>query len=609
MFKKILAFFTLVGLINCTDHKKAETAPQPLHDTSSLTQLTLMTTPVTEKQPAMVVTAHPHATKAGIDMLGRGGSALDAAIAVQATLGLVEPQSSGLGGGAFMLTYDSQTGDIWSYDGRERAPKNMPHDVFLDENGAPLRYFDGIISGRSTGVPGAVAMLHLAHQDYGRLAWGEAHFDYAKDLAVNGFHVSPRMADSIARLSKFALGRQKAARDYFFLEDGKTPLPQGHLLTNPLYAQTLTALADNPRALLEGPIAQEIIDTISEPPLPGSLTLEDLASYQPQKMHPICSSYRDHQICGPQAPASGGIATQAILGLLEPYNMAALGPSIAGWHHFIEASRLAYSDRDQYVADPDFVDVPDQAMLDRAYLESRAALIMPDHIIDNVTAGNPAAFIRGQDATPDSPGTSHFTIMDKNGLVVTMTTTVESAFGSQRMAAGFVLNNQLTDFSFRTHDEAGLAIANAPAPLKRPRSSMGPTLVFAPNGEFLFSTGSPGGSNIIAYIAKTLIAIIDWNMTPQAAIDLPNMIGRGGRVKMEAKNLVDEVTNLPIRTGPAVEFGMSPEIIAALEEKGHNIIRSKGEISGLHIIYRHEDGQLLGGADQRREGVIGIITP
>jgi len=539
----------------------------------------------------MVAAANPYAVQAGVDILNAGGSAVDAAIAVQTTLGLVEPQSSGLGGGAFLITYDSKTGEVWNYDGRETAPSAATDALFLGADGQPLRYFDGIASGRSTGVPGAMVMLHRAHEDYGNLDWGAGgQFDFAYELAQNGFNVPGRMASTAARMAKFVLGNNEAARNYFFLPDGTT-ITEGQRIKNPAYAQTLSALKSNPRALLEGPIAQAIIDETRKAPLAGTLTLEDMARYQPDKTAPLCSSYRAHMVCGPQPPSSGGVAVQAILGTLENFDMK---------------QNLAYADRNKFVGDPRFVDVPTEAMLGKDYLASRAALIKPDSAIGTYTAGDPARFLRGADATPDDGGTSHFTVIDKDGLIVSMTTTIEGPLGSQRMVGGFMLNNQLTDFSFKSVDDNGVPIANAAAGGKRPRSSMAPSIVFNPEGEFLFSTGSPGGSSIIAYTAKTIVGMIDWGLTPQQAADLPNVIARRGRVRMEAKGLKDETTNEIIRTGPAATFGMSPDIISALEAKGHNISKSKGEISGLHIIYRDKDGQLIGAADKRREGRVGV---
>jgi len=318
----------------------------------------------------MVAAANPLAVDAGIEILKQGGSAVDAAIAVQTTLGLVD-----------------KTAEVWSYDGRETAPSGATEALFQDEDGKPLRYFNGIASGRSTGVPGAMVMLNKAHQDYGNLPWG----------------------------------RQKQSREYFFLEDGTTTLPVGYLRDNPDYAQTLRALQNNPRALLEGPIAEKIIDVVREEPLPGTLTLEDMAAYQPKKREALCSTYRKHIVCGAQPPSSGAIAVQSILGILENFDIGAMGQSVQGWHHFIEASFLGYADRNQYVADDAFVDVPVKALLDKNYLSTRAALIT-DKALGEYNAGNPMDIIRGKDATPDSPGTSHFTVIDKTGLTVSMTT-------------------------------------------------------------------------------------------------------------------------------------------------------------------------------------------
>ena len=577
---------------NKTNEQDAAQAPKPA-------ATLIKTTPSLSK--GMVAAANPLATQAGVDVLRAGGSAVDAAIAVQAMLGLVEPQSSGLGGGAFMVVYDPKAAKVWTYDGREEAPSGVTPEMFLDENGQPLRYFDGIASGRSTGVPGAVVMLHMAHEDYGKLSWGP-QMEAAIQRAEDGFAVSPRMASITARMGRFVLNRQKAAREYFYLEDGKTTLPEGFIRDNPAYADTLRALQDNPRALLEGPIAKAIIKAVQEDPLPGVLSEADMARYQPIKREALCSTYRAHIICGAPPPASGPLAVQSILGQLETVDMSVLGQSAQGWHHFIEASQLAYADRDKFAADPKFVEVPTGLLLNKDYLASRAAMI-GDTALGDYKAGNPAAFLRGQDATPDSPGTSHFTIVDADGLVVSMTTTVEAPFGSQRMAAGFMLNNQLTDFSFRTVDDDGVAIANAPAPGKRPRSSMAPSVVFNPDGEFLFATGSPGGNSIIAYTAKSIVGILDWDLSPQQAIELPNVIGRNGRVSLEAQGLVDEDTQEIDRGSPAANFGMSEDIVAALEAKGHKVRKSKGEFSGLHIIYRKDDGTLIGGADPRREGI------
>ena len=556
------------------------------------------------KSKGMVAAANPLASRAGVEILEAGGSAIDAAIAIQAMLGLVEPQSSGLGGGAFMVVYDPKTAKVWSYNGREKAPSAASPEMFMDpQTKKPIPYRNGIASGVSTGVPGVITMLHMAHEDYGLLNWG-VQLEPAIKMAENGFKVSPRMADITARMGGFALNRDENAKDYFFLDDGITPLPVGFLRDKPQYAVTLRALQKNPRALLEGPIAQEILRVTHKLPLPGSLTIEDMKNYKAKKTEALCSTYRSNIICGAQPPSSGPVAVQSILGVLENFDMNKLGMSLDGWHIFSEASFLAYADRDKYIGDPDFIAVDAESMIDKEYLKSRSDLIRRDVAMVNVTAGNPNKFSRGEDSTPDNPSTSHFTVVDKEGLVVSMTTTVEAAFGSQRMAAGFILNNQLTDFSFQPRDINGLLVANAVAPNKRPRSSMAPVIVFNPKGEFIFTSGSPGGSSIIAYTAKTIVGIIDWGLTPQDAIELPNIIARNGRIAVEAKGLKDDITGEIDRGAPAEEFGMSETLIKGLESKGHKVRRSKGEFSGIHIIYRAEDGKLIGGADPRREGVV-----
>jgi len=354
-----------LAVIGCDNVSLKDTAK-----TSAANNAVIMAkTPVHAK--GMVAAANPYATQAGLEILNAGGSAIDAAIAVQTTLGLVEPQSSGLGGGAFLITYDSKTGEVWNYDGRETAP--------------------------------AAATREL----YGDLAWGAGgQFDFAENLAANGFNVPGRMASTAARMGRFVLKDNDAARAYFFLADGST-IKEGQRIKNPEYAQVLTALKSNPRALLEGPIAEAIIEEIRKEPFPGTLTLADMAAYQAEKKAPLCNSYRAHMICGPQAPSSGGIAVQSILRTLENFDMSAKGQTSDGWHHFIEASFLAYADRNQFVADPRFVDVPTAEMLDGGYLKTRADLIKPDRAIGMYKAGDPAGFSRGKDATPDSPGTSH----------------------------------------------------------------------------------------------------------------------------------------------------------------------------------------------------------
>lgn len=594
MILRSLLFSTALGLSACQGVVAPEAKPDVLQAKS------------VDFGGGMVAAANPYASDAGAEILLAGGSAVDAAIAVQAVLGLVEPQSSGLGGGAFMVVHDPKTNKTWTYDGRETAPSAATSALFLGDDGQPLRYFDGIASGRSTGVPGVVAMLGRAHEDYGTLAWADT-LDSAITLAEDGFVVSPRMANLVARMGQYVLPRDDNARAYFFVDgDPSKPIPEGFTRDNPAYATTLRAIQDNPRALLEGPIAQSIIDKTRENPLPGTLSLADMANYQPNKKPALCSAYRDYRLCSAPPPSSGGVGVQAILGLLEPFNMGGVGPTVEGWHYFIEASQLAYADRDRYVADPDFVTVPVDDMLDRGYLAGRSGLIKPNAALATYPAGNlgPA----GEDATAEVPGTSHFTIVDRDGLIVSMTTTVESPFGSQRMVGGFMLNNELTDFSFRPTDGDGRPVANRVQPGKRPRSSMAPHIVFAPDGSLAFTTGSPGGNSILAYTAKTIVGLIDWDLSAQEAIELPNVIARNGTVRLEAKDLPEEDTDEIQRAGPAKEFGLPSDLIEGLEAMGHDVVRSRGEISGLHIIRVLPDGTLEGAADPRREGTAIAVT-
>ena len=531
---------------------------------------------------AMVAAANPHAVDAGLAVLRAGGSAVDAAIAVQAVLGLVEPQSSGIGGGAFMLHYDAATGDVVAYEGRETAPAGATATLFLAADGRPMPFWDAVKSGRSTGVPGVISLLALAHADHGRRPWGDS-WQGAIDLAERGFEVSPRLSELIAAIQRISpLGADAAA---YLTTDGRTPLPPGHLLRNPAYADTLRRIArDGPRGFYEGPVAEAIVAAAGREPAPGTLRTEDLAGYRANRLEPLCAGYRVYLVCGMRPPSSGGVAVLSILGTLERFDLSRNGPEDPrGWHLLIEAQRLAYADRDMYVADDRFESVPLAGMLDRDYLASRAALVSPDRAMARVEAGNPPGSVRrGRDATGIENGTSHFVVVDSRGNVVSMTTTVEGAFGSQRMAAGFFLNNQLTDFSFRPVDDAGRPIANAVAPGKKPRSSMSPTLVFR-DGAFELAVGSPGGNSIIAYVSKAIVGMLDWNLSPQAAADLPNVIARGQVV---------------------AESSLDPRILEALRAMGHDF-RSGGrggEGSGLHAVRVMPDGRLVGAADKRREG-------
>ena len=541
--------------------------------------------PAPGREAAMVSAAHPLAVEAGLEALRRGGDAVDAAIAVQVVLGLVEPQSSGIAGGAFLVRYDAGSGAITVYDGRETAPAAITENYWLDENGEPLGFLDAWQSGQATGAPGAIAMLAMAHREHGRLDWSQG-FEAGIDLAEEGFALSGRTSALAARVAPFSqLARREPARSYFYDEAGDA-WPEGHVVTNPGYARTLRAVAADWRNFYTGEIAQQIVDAAADAPRGGVLTLEDLAGYEPIRREAVCVPYRIWQICSAPPPSSGAVAVGAILTLLEGYDMAANGPdSVEGWHLFIEASRLAYADRDQYVGDPAFADVPVAGLLDRDYLARRRGLIALDQAIPAVRHGTPpGAPDVIADTTPDNPGTTHFSIRDTFGNVVSMTTTVEAAFGNNRMTeGGFLLNNQLTDFAFVPRDADGRTHPNAPAPGKRPRSSMSPTVVLDADGNFLLATGSPGGNSIIAYTAKTLVAMLDWGLSPQEAAALPNVVARGDVV--------------------SIESGFDAGLLEGLRALGHQIRGEQGENSGIHIIRLNADGTLDGGADPRRDGV------
>jgi gamma-glutamyltranspeptidase/glutathione hydrolase len=556
-------------------------------------------TPIKDNtSPVMVVTANPHATEAGLEILRAGGSAVDAAIAIEAVLSLVEPQSSGLAGGGFMVHFDASENAISVFDGRETAPAAATADMFLDADNKPMRFLDAKNSGLSTGVPGLLAMLSLAHEDQGLLEWGSL-FKRATELATDGFNISPRLNGMLERYGKYIPATLEEgpteAHEYFFDDNGQ-PYPVGHLLKNPDYANTLKLVAEDVSAFYKGPIAAQIAEMVQRPPRAGRLTVKDIAGYQAVKHHALCQPYKDVQVCGAPPPSSW-VAVGMILGILEnSHGFSEKGAEDPmNWALFAQAQQLAYADRDQYVADTRQVDVPLQGMLHPDYLAKRAALISKDSAMPSISAGDPWKYnttnstqVNGMDATQDVHGTTHFVIVDAQGDVVSMTATVESIFGTTRMVGGMFLNNELTDFSFRHTDDKGLPIANAVAPNKKPRSSMSPTIVLDNKGQFLMATGSPGGNNIIAYTAKTLVGVFDWGLSPQEAVDLPNLVARGEKVRLEKDAAPDS-------------------LIKALRDLGLNVDASRGENSGLSVILRKPDGTLEGAADKRREGVIGTL--
>ena len=541
--------------------------------------------PVATVAPAdspFVIAANPLAAQAGLNVLKRGGSAVDAAIAVQAMLSLVEPQSSGVGGGAFMTYYDGASGKITVYDGREVAPAQATPGLFLDSNGQPLPFTTAVVSGRATGVPGAVKMLGLAHDEHGKLPWSSLLGD-AEHAADEGFIVSPRLARMIH--ADFAENHAPDVIAYFSKPDG-TLLNAGDRLVNKAYAEFLRRLAaQGPAALYTGSTAAKIVARTHAAPLAGSMTMADLANYRPIKREPVCGPFRVYLLCAPPPPSSG-VGLIELMMMLDRTDIASRGPNDPqGWYEFAEASRLMYADRDKYVGDPAFVTVPVAGLIDPAYVSQRAALI-------GATAGPPpsagvpagALVTAGTDRTLEPTGTSHFIVRDAAGNVVSMTTTVESIFGTGRMVDGFFLNNQLTDFSFAPTDERGRPVANAVAAGKRPRSSMVPSILLTRDGKFAGAIGSAGGNSILAFVAKSLVASVDWNLPMPEALGAPNLVARG-------KNFQGEVSKF------------SPEVLEGLRRRGIDLQPGQGEDSGLTgVLIR--DGRVDGGADPRREGVV-----
>lgn len=539
----------------------------------------------------MIAAAHPLASDAGYRMLKAGGSAVDAAIAAQMVLTLVEPQSSGIGGGAFLMHFDGKS--IVAFDGRETAPAAATEKLFQTADGEPMNFHEAVVGGRSVGVPGVLRMLELAHAQYGKLPWATL-FQPAIRLAEEGFPISPRLAALLKAESH--LKKNPAAAAYFYSPNGDA-LPAGHALKNPELASVLREVASGGAdAFYKGAIAHDIVAKVrGHASNPGQLTVADIAGYQAKIREPVCSDYRYWTVCGMPPPSSGGVAIAQMLGILEYKNMASFAPKGGALdadaiHLFSEAGRLAYADRARYIADPDFVALPGNSvkpLLDKRYLASRAAEIT-DQSMGRAEPGTPsgwkAAF--GADRSPDLPSTSHISIVDATGNAVAMTTTIENGFGSRQMVRGFLLNNELTDFSFDAFDARG-PIANRVQAGKRPRSSMAPTLVFEKGTKNLVLTiGSPGGSAIINYVGKVLIGMMDWGLNVQQAINLPNFGSRNGPTELERGRV-------------------SGELIQQLKQKGHEV-RVIDQTSGLHGIMRitvHGEKMWFGGADPRREGI------
>lgn len=561
------------------------------------------TRPVAAAAPApfarqAVAAANPLAAQAGLQVLREGGSALDAAIAVQMVLSVVEPQASGIGGGALMLHWDGQR--VQAYDGREMAPGAADEGLFLQEDGQPLPFTQAVVGGRAVGVPGAVAMLELAHRRHGRLPWARL-FEPAIRLAAQGFAVSPLLHRALAQDRALRANPQAAA---FWFDRNGTPWPAGHVLKNPALARVLGTLArQGSRGLHEGAVAADIVRRVQgHPANPGRLTLQDLDGYVPKEREPLCTLWKARwRVCGFPPPSSGHLALMQILGILERLPAPSAAPLEAGLpgpdflHAYTEAARLAFADRAAYVGDPDYVPAPGgqwTTLLDGEYLARRAAMVKPVSM-KAAKPGRPGPLPLAWAPMPEQPehGTSHVSIVDAQGRAVALTTTIEATWGARLMSdggtglpGGFMLNNQLTDFAFVPQDAQGRPVANRVQPGKRPRSSMSPTLVFdARDNRLLMSLGSPGGAGIIHYTAKTLLATLDWQLTPQAAVALPNFASMNGPTLLEAGLF-------------------PPATVAALRARGHEVAQQALD-SGIQVLQR-DPGGWLGGADPRREGTV-----
>lgn len=535
---------------------------------------------------AMAAAANPHAVDAAIEMLEKGGHAVDAAIAAHTVLGLVEPQSSGIGGGAFLLVHERADKSLVFYDGREVAPAGATVDMFM-RDGVVMDFFESWQSGIAVGVPGAIAMYKNAHEQHGKLPWADL-FQPAIRLAQSGFAVSPRLAGFLPMMAKRSRLDENPVTAAYFYPDGE-PLQIGQILKNPAYAKTLTRIAEEgPSAFYEGELAAAMASAAQAPPNAGTLSVADIAAYRPMERAAICGAFGANQICTTTPPSSGG-AQIMIAGL---YELLAVDASnqfdrVAA---FVDAQRLAYADRDHFFGDPDAIDIPLQELLHPDYIKHRSSQrFAPDATPSH---GNPQQFHNrsasatqwGPDTTEEVPGTTHMSIVDASGNAVALTASVEAPFGSSRMVGGFLLNNQMTDFA-REVSADDRPVANAIAPGRRPRSSMSPTMVFDENGDLLMVTGSPGGNSIPAYVSKSIIGILDWDLPAQEAVNFPNLVARGEKVRVEI----------------SVEPGKA--IAEDLRERGYTVQEREGENSGLHVIVVGPTG-LDGAADPRREGVV-----
>jgi gamma-glutamyltranspeptidase/glutathione hydrolase len=577
--KKLTGLLLIFVLTACSQE---EAAPVTSHDETP-----------TEgwNRGALATAANPHATDAAIEMLEKGGHAVDAAIAAHAVLGLVEPQSSGIGGGGFMLVYEHEDQSLVFHDGREMAPAGATVDMFM-RDGEVMNFFEAWQSGKAVGVPGTIAMYKQAHDEHGRLPWSEV-LAPAIRLATDGFEVSPRLANYLPMMAERSrLDEDPGAAAYFY--PGGQPLKAGDLLRNPQYAETLTRVANEGiSAFYTGEVAAAMARAAQSEPNPGPMTVEDIAAYRPARRPVICGPFRDMSICTTSPPSSGG--AQIMIAALYDHMVddgASQEDRVAA---FVDAQRLAYADRDHYFGDPDEVDIPLDDLLDPEYLRHRATERFAPGAVPTpgdpglVLRGNSSAAIFATDTTQEAAGTTHLSIIDNEGNAVSMTATVEAPFGTQRWAAGFLLNNEMTDFAREVPDD-GERPANAISPGRRPRSSMSPSMIFEADGDLLMVTGSPGGNSIPAYVSKTIVGVLDWGLSAQEAVDYPNIVARGETVRVE------------------VSVDPGQEIADDLRARGYNVQEREGENSGLHIIIVRDD-TLEGAADPRREGTVRTVSP
>ncbi|PCI62832.1 MAG: gamma-glutamyltransferase [Gammaproteobacteria bacterium] len=531
----------------------------------------------------MISAANPYASKAGYSMLKQGGSAVDAAIATELVLTLVEPQSSGIGGGTYMLHWDEKNKQMTTFDGRETAPAKATSRLFLKANGKPLKWIDAVVGGRSVGVPGLLATFKKAHDQYGKLPWATL-FEPAIKLAEHGFIVSPRLEKLLGMNFNPGIHQLPEINHYLF-PNGKS-LKAGEILINRKLANVFRSIAkEGIDVFYKGWLAKKIVAKVQQAAIhPGLLSMQDMATYQVPQRTPVCASYRTYNLCGMPPSSSGGIAVIQILKQLEPFNLSQYKPnSVTAMHLFTQSSRLAFADRNRYLADSDFVSVPMAGLIADDYLAERAKLINPQMDMGKALAGFPqGALAQADDNAIERPSTSHISIIDADGNAISMTSSIENGFGSALMVEGFILNNQLTDFSLDPKRN-GKWVANRVAANKRPRSSMAPMMVFNQDDSLKLLVGSPGGSRIIDYVAQTIIAILDWQLDPQQAINLPKVTNRNYITTLERGTKAEDLK-------------------APLEAKGHHVqIRDLN--SGIHAIEVTKTG-LIGGADPRREGLV-----